>query len=1020
MEITNAIELHMEHWRDAFSEEADTIFDSNYIGSGLRTVHSEIRLLKLHWQEKVLKAYGNELYCRRTSDIERHLEHCASALIEATDISTAFQSSFQKLQAYNRIESLVEYWRAALCETAEILRLVVQHYRGITDNEINYIEKHARDALREAAGISGVVILNSRSESEAVKNIVKNVTSLLDKTELFVAHNPVGVESRVQEMVQLLQQKQSNDVLLLGVWGMGGIGKTTIARAIYNKIGRNFEGRSFLADIREVWGQEAGHVCLQEQLLFDIHKENNTKIHNIESGKVILRERLRHKKILLILDDVNKLQQLNALCGNREWFGSGSRIIITTRDIHLLRGQRVDQVFAMTGMNVDESIELFSWHAFKQASPKEEFIELSRNVVAYAGGLPLALQVLGSYLFDMEVTQWKSVLEKLRKIPNDEVQEKLKISYDGLSDDTEKGIFLDIACFFIGKDRNDVIHILNGCGLFAENGIRVLVERSLVTVDDRNQLGMHDLLRDMGREIVRSKSPMELEERSRLWFHEDVLDVLSKETGTKFIEGLTLKLPRTNTKSLRTKAFMNMKKLRLLQLSGVELVGDFEYLSKDLRWLCWHGFPFAFIPTSFYQGSLVSIELENSKITMVWKATQLMEKLKIINLSHSHYLTKTPDFLNLPNLEKLILMDCPRLSEVSYTIGHLTKIDKLEEDLEQMESLTTLVADRTAIRRVPFSIVRSKSIGYISLCGYEGFSRNVFPSIIWSWMSPVNSLSSRVQTLVDMASLVSLDIQNSSSNQLSYISEELPKLQSLWIECGSDLQLSRDTTSILDALNARNSEESESSGTTSQNITTSDGGDCLVPGDCYPDWLTFSSEGSSVTFEIPQVNGRSLKTMMCHIHYSSSDSITSDGLKNLLVINHTKSTIQLYKRNALASFDDEEWQRVLSNIEPGNKVQIVVVFWSRITVNKTSIYLIYEAIDEKVEHYHAPNMNVPRSIFPAVESMEDMRASPPESTFIRVMLMDVGFLQVQRRYRRRFRSKNGVYKDIRHCVNRRP
>ncbi|WVZ17270.1 hypothetical protein V8G54_010252 [Vigna mungo] len=385
-----------------------------------------------------------------------------------------------------------------------------------------------------------------------------------------------------------------------------------------------------------------------------------------------------------------------------------------------------------------------------------------------------------------------------------------------------------------------------------------------------------------------------------------------------------------------------------------------------------------------------------------------MEKLKILNLSHSHYLTKTPDFLNLPNLEKLILMDCPRLSEVSYTIGHLTKvllinfqdcislrnlprsiyklkslktlilsgcikIDKLEEDIEQMESLTTLVADKTAIRRVPFSIVRSKSIGYISLCGYEGFSRNVFPSIIWSWMSPGNSLSSRVQTLVDMSSLVSLDVQNSSSNQLSYISEELPKLQSLWIECGSDLQLSRDTTSILDALNATNSEESESYGTTSQNMTTSDGGDYLLPGDCYPNWLTFSSEGSSVTFEIPQVNGRSLKTMMCHIHYSSSDSITSDGLKNLLVINHTKSSIQLYKRNALASFDDEEWQRVLSNIDPGNKVQIFVVFWNRITVNKTSIYLIYEAIDEKEEHYHASNMNVARSISAGVESMEDLR-----------------------------------------------
>ncbi|TKY63432.1 TMV resistance protein N [Spatholobus suberectus] len=242
-----------------------------------------------------------------------------------------------------------------------------------------------REALREAASISGVVILNSRNENEAIENIVESVTRLLDKTELFVANNPVGVESRVQAIIQLLDHKLSNDVLLLGIWGMGGIGKTTIAKAIYNKIGSNFEGRSFLAHIREVWGQDAGQVNLQEQLLSDIDKETKTKISNIESGKIILKERLRHKRILLILDDVNELHQLNALGGSHEWFGSGSRVIITTRDKHILRGRRVDEVYTMNGMDEGESIELFSWHAFKQASPREEFTELSRNVVAYSG-----------------------------------------------------------------------------------------------------------------------------------------------------------------------------------------------------------------------------------------------------------------------------------------------------------------------------------------------------------------------------------------------------------------------------------------------------------------------------------------------------------------------------------------------------------------------------------------------------------------------------------------------------------
>ena len=230
---------------------------------------------------------------------------------------------------------------------------------------------------------------------------------------------------------------------------------------------------------------------------------------------------------------------------------------------------------------------------------------------------------------------------------------------------------------------------------------------------------------------------------------------------------------------------------------------------------------------------------------------QRLKKLKILNLSHSHHLTKTPDFSNMPNLEKLVLTDCPRLSKVSHSIGHLnkvllinledcislqslpkgiyklkslktlilsgcSKIDKLEEDIEQMESLTTLIANNTAITRVPFSVVRSKSIGYISLCGYEGFSRDVFPSIIWSWMSPTNILPSQFQTSTIMSSLVPLDVSHSSSHALSSISTYLSSLRSLWVECSSESQLSHNAEIILDALYATNYKELELAAHTSQ------------------------------------------------------------------------------------------------------------------------------------------------------------------------------------------------------------
>lgn len=169
----------------------------------------------------------------------------------------------------------------------------------------------------------------------------------------------------------------------------------------------------------------------------------------------------------------------------------------------------------------------------------------------------------------------------------------------------------------------------------------------------------------------------------------------------------------------------------------------------------------------------------------------------------------------------------------------------------------------------------------------------------------------------------------------------------------------------------------------------------LLPGDNYPDWLTFNCDGSSVIFDVPQVNGYNLKTMMFIIHSFTPDNITSDGLKNVLVINHTKFTIQLYKRGTLVSFEDEEWQRAVSNIEPGNKVEVAVVFENGFTVKKTTVYLIYDEPnpnDKKLEYCHASDKNVVVSgrdenvsvvgwISPQVESTNDFKQKQKRRKF---------------------------------------
>ncbi|MCH89101.1 TMV resistance protein N, partial [Trifolium medium] len=174
---------------------------------------------------------------------------------------------------------------------------------------------------------------------------------------------------------------------------------------------------------------------------------------------------------------------------------------------------------------------------------------------------------------------------------------------------------------------------------------------------------MHDLLRDMGRAIVSEHLAKEPAKHSRLWFHEDVLDVLSKKTGTETVEGLILKLQTTDIIRFSTNAFQEMKKPRLLKLDGVHLIGDYGLISKQLRWVDWQRSTFKFIPNDFDQGNLVVFELKHSNVKQVWHETKLLEKLKVLNLSHSKYLKSTPDFSKLPNLEKLILKDCPSLSE---------------------------------------------------------------------------------------------------------------------------------------------------------------------------------------------------------------------------------------------------------------------------------------------------------------------------------------------------------------------
>jgi len=327
-----------------------------------------------------------------------------------------------------------------------------------------------------------------------VDNIVKSVLNL---PVLSVTKFPVGLQSRVQDVIQTIKDK-SEEVCIIGIWGERGSGKTTLARAIYHHIHGTFTEKSFVEDISEV-NLTRGYVSLQRQLLSDVLKRK-VEIHSVEMGRKMTMETLSGKRVLIVLDDMNEYGPFFDLCRYRKRLSGGTVIIITTTDRDLLVNHS-DSVFSIQLMNEMESIKLLSWHAFREAKPKQEYNELVERVVDYCGGLPLALEVIGSTLFETTEEEWFSVLFELEKNPQRSVIHKLKISFDCLRNQMAKDLFLDVCCFFVGKDRAYATKILNGCVVDADSGIRVLIERSLIKVTKNNKLGMHPLLREMGRQI---------------------------------------------------------------------------------------------------------------------------------------------------------------------------------------------------------------------------------------------------------------------------------------------------------------------------------------------------------------------------------------------------------------------------------------------------------------------------------------------------------------------------------------
>lgn len=485
-----------------------------------------------------------------------------------------------------------------------------------------------------------------------VAEIVSSISRRLENMKPIHLINLVGREANLEKMEVFLDKEPKSEVRMIGILGMGGIGKTTIARYLYNQFSHEFSFHCFIKDAWKI--SDPDH--LQRELLSHIRNEGNTKLLSREASDRKIKDILGHKKVFLVIDGVDDAEQVRALAKERSWFGPGSRIIITTRDRGLLNSCGINNIHEVNCLDDKDAFHVFEKLAFGGRSPpfhgsEKLFMRASR----LAHGLPSALVAFASHLSEQTtIARWEEELSILEASPHEKVQEILRASYEGL-DQYDKAVFLQVACLFNGG----LVWLIKV--FLGQSGSRIhrLVEKCLLDISNDGRLIMHVLVEQTGKEIVRQESKFTPCNQKFLWEPEEIYDVLSRNIvsifaqiivvlfikkkkiiylidmlfvqlqGTNIIEGVSLDMcDMSDTLNISSSVFKPMNYLTFLNLlkhvvdteSKLQLMSDVSVsdTTHRLKLLRWDAYPLETLPLSFRSPILVELNLRYSNLKHLW------------------------------------------------------------------------------------------------------------------------------------------------------------------------------------------------------------------------------------------------------------------------------------------------------------------------------------------------------------------------------------------------------------------
>ncbi|KAK3416455.1 hypothetical protein EUGRSUZ_H02212 [Eucalyptus grandis] len=471
-----------------------------------------------------------------------------------------------------------------------------------------------------------------------------------------------------------------SDVRIVGIWGEGGVGKTTIAKVIYEQISSQFDSCSFLADIAVTTKQLGGVQVLQSKLMSDILKQEY-EIDHVAKGVNFFKEVLQNMKVLIVLDDVEERSHLQEIVGEKlDRFGYGSRIIVTTSITSILPefiSRGLVHVYKINMMNNDQALELFRKHALRSNLSVPGFDEAAKDIINSMNKIPLLIEVISS-LLDRKLAGKLIAKEKPILEFGLHIQEILMVSYEELSE-VQRQIFLDIACLPADVDCRIASFMWHNPRFPPSDGVDALLVKSLVKIGRNNELRMHRLLREFGLQIIQTEDHLDPGRRGRL---------------------CNLELA------------WNTKKIEMPHLKVLNLTGCADLLiSPNL--------------SSFSDLEILILE-RCSQLMKLDTSIRYLKRLTSLNLRFCNELNMLPIELGHLKALKELLIDGTSVQEIPVAVVHMKQLEifsasnclqlsHLPDSLCGLTALSVLLLENAKITRIPVSVEKLGKLQHLSL-----------------------------------------------------------------------------------------------------------------------------------------------------------------------------------------------------------------------------------------------------------------------------------------------------------------